>query len=289
MKNMHSEKQSRGLIGFYIHRFRKKKQAGRYPLWLIKKALTGIFFKTPHLTNEQKEIVAELSSRGYALRHIDISVIAQELEQAVESEKSAYLSHITDKRPHRHGKGMEWFFYYSKYRPTGETKKFIESLQPIASAYLKQKAVLTDITLHSAIPIETGRVNSSHWHRDRGDFQFFRTFLYVDDIGDRGATVSYVPFSQRFGKYHSKFFNLRGTGSVITFGMNLPSITIAGKSGTVLYCDTGGIHANNNAHAGRSLKLLIVYATKMNRRKREYLNTINRMNEHPIKSVVAAG
>jgi hypothetical protein len=128
--------------------------------------------------------------------------------------------------------------------------------------------VLTDVNLHSAIPTHAERIGSSHWHRDRGDFQYFRAFLYVDDIDEHGAAVSYVPFSQRLGKYHSKFFNPRCTGSVIRSGMHLPSVTVTGKSGTVLFCDTGGIHANNNARVGRSLKLLIVYTTKMHRRER---------------------
>lgn len=275
--DMHSEKQSRGLMGFYIHRIGKKMQAFRYPLWLIKKGWLGIFFRKSHLTKEQQEIVAEMHARGYASRNIDMSSIKEELEQAVRDEKQIYDSHAREKKPYQDGKSVEWFYYYLKYKPTGETKKFIESLQPIASAYLKQQAMLTDITLHSAIPTDEARIGSSHFHRDRGDFQYFRTFLYVDNIDERGATVTYAPFSQRFGKYHSKFFNPRGTGSVIRSGMNLPTVTVMGKSGTVLFCDTGGIHANNKASTGRSLKLLIVYATKMNRRKKEYEKTMSRI------------
>ena len=252
-------------------------QAVRYPLWIVKKTFIGMFFKNPTLTIEQTDILSKLRSRGYATTTINMSVIKKEMEQAVEEEKSAYLSHVRAKNPCINGKSVEWFYYYTHYRPTGETKKFIESIQPIASAYLGQNAVLTDITLHAAIPTETGREGSSHWHRDRGDFQYFRAFLFVDDILPDGATVSYVPFSQISGKYHSKFFNPRCTGSVIRSGMNLPSITVTGTSGTVLFCDTGGIHANNNAITSRSLKLLIVYATKMNRRKKEYLASLNRM------------
>ena len=277
IETMLSEKESLGRVQFYAHRIRKKLQAIRYPLWLIKKAGIAAIFKKPLLTKEQRGIVTEMRQRGYAVRNIDMSSIAKEFEEAVGEEKSTYLSYVAERKPHTQGKSVEWFYYYSKYRPIGAIKKFIESLQPIASAYLKQQAVLTDITLHSAIPTETEREGSSHWHRDRGDFQFFRAFLYVDTIDNQGATVSYIPFSQRFGKYHSKFFNPRCTGSVITSGMNLPSVTVTGKSGTVLFCDTGGIHANNNARSGRSLKLLIVYATKMNRRKQEYLNTIRRL------------
>ena len=229
------------------------------------------------LTPEQKDIVSKLRSNGYATTTINVSDIAKEIEQAVEKEKSLYLSYVRTKKPYTNGKSVEWFYYYTHYRPKGETKKFIESMQPIASAYLGQNAVLTDITLHAAIPTETGREGSSHWHRDRGDFQYFRAFLFVDDILPDGATVSYVPFSQISGKYHSKFFNPRCTGSVIRSGMNLPSVTVTGASGTVLFCDTGGIHANNNATASRSLKLLIVYATKMNRRKKEHFASLNRM------------
>lgn len=274
---MFTYKDSLNPLQFYIHRFRKKSQAIRYPLWLAKKVWMEMLFKTPSLTKEQSSIVKEIRTRGYALRNIDMSRIANELEKAVEGEKLKYLSHLNEKKQYQKGKHIEWFYYYSDYRPVGETKKFIESLQSIADAYLKQKAVLTDITLHSAIPTDLEKVGSSHWHRDRGDFQYFRTFLFVDDIDGQGATVSYVPFSQRSGKYHSKFFNPRGTGSVIRSNMNLQSVTVTGKSGTVLFCDTGGIHANNKASAGRSLKLLLVYATKMNRRKKEYLNTRDRM------------
>jgi hypothetical protein len=156
-------------------------------------------------------------------------------------------------------------YLYRKYnverdKPVDFNDEFIqfgieERMLDIVSAYFKRYAKLRGIDLWYNIAGGTEKApeHSQNWHRDGEDSELVKVFLYFNDIDETAGPFTYIPETHSRGKYgdlypaSNKFTNMYG-GSYPTreevegkFTQQQIKVCTA-KAGTLIFCDTNGIH-----------------------------------------------
>ena len=120
-----------------------------------------------------------------------------------------------------------------------------------ANAYLKLWSKLDYFDLWHTIPVgDAGsRFGSQKWHRDPEDWQKVRVYLYFSHVGPRSGALQYVRGSQRGGRYGDLFPRLPLAKAFRIPEGELERLAPAsewtmgvGEPGTIIFCDTIGIH-----------------------------------------------
>src|SRR3989338_1547208 len=242
-------------------------------IWHAKNALPKIQYhlrKKKSLSPEAEIIYEKMLREGYAVESTDIHEIRKESDNILAA-NPGYKNHIENKVPVGTGKAKEWIYAFD-LPPDGPMMRFAKSdfLKTLAEKYLGMDPVLTEAHLSVTIPTDELK-GSNIWHRDRGDFMYFRAFIYIDDIGaSTGGELGYVPKSHSRGVYKKYFKNKGALGVRIKDeNMKLSSLQMYGNAGTIVFCDTSGIH-KNSISSKPVRKILIVYATQAHSRNKEY-------------------
>lgn len=115
---------------------------------------------------------------------------------------------------------------------------------------LWSKLVYTD-AWHT-IPVDIGRrVGSQSWHRDPEDRKMIKAYLYCADVDAGAGPMEYIPGSALGGRYaHLWPWKPRGTHaerypSEEEVARHVPPsewVLCTGSEGTVVFCDTDGLH-----------------------------------------------
>jgi hypothetical protein len=127
----------------------------------------------------------------------------------------------------------------------------------VANAYLRMWAKLSYVDLWYTVPqpVEAERVASQLWHYDFDDKHLLKAFLYLDDVDKETGPFEYVAGSQPGGPHHDvRPWRPMGYGRVPEADVqrSVPDEairTFAAPRGTIIFCNTSGLHRGGFATA----------------------------------------
>jgi hypothetical protein len=142
----------------------------------------------------------------------------------------------------------------------------------LVNSYLGYIPQLNYVSVEKTIPVEKdmGPSHSQNWHRDPEEKRMIKVFIYINEVNERNGPFVYVKHSQPSGKSTlSKFAPQKlsygsypDEKSVLSKVKDKDLITAIGKAGTVIFCDTAGLHRGGLSFSGERIMATGFYPSK---------------------------
>lgn len=136
------------------------------------------------------------------------------------------------------------------------------------------------------VPSDAPAQFSQRWHRDSEDKKMLKVFMYCTDVDDSGAgPFRYVRASHGGGTWGALFPQHPPVGSYPPDGgveKSVPEsdiLTCFGKAGTIIFCDTSGLHKGGFSTAKERIMYTAGFITSASFHPRRY--------DYPDESVLA--
>lgn len=144
-----------------------------------------------------------------------------------------------------------------------------EPILSVVNAYLGMFSKFRAWRLEATIPIPANiRASSSQrWHRDEEDRKLVKVFLYLNDVDASAGPFMYLKYSHGAGKWRNLFPMVPPRGSLrmppnedeyIPKGDVFAAI---GRAGTMIFCDTTGLHKGGLATEKNRFMCTLVYTS----------------------------
>ena len=215
------------------------------------------------LTNAEKKIFTELKENGISITHINalfpdmnlqnlISLANQEIEKP---ENKTKIDNANKKISEGRGKYYNVQFWNGvKFQERNEfTDLFLqESVVKIAASYLETYCKMYYLDLWYNIPTDGKSILSQKWHRDPDDLNCVKVFLYLNDVDENMGPFSYIPKTP-YGNILGNTFPRGAPGQPgpspeqINEKFGDQSISCTGDAGTIIFCDTTGLHKGGHS------------------------------------------
>lgn len=143
-----------------------------------------------------------------------------------------------------------------------------EQILSIVNFYQRFATRLNYFTLEKTLPVgDSEPVQSQRWHRDPEEKRTCKIFIYLNDVDEESGPFTYVKGSAP----------LSGSAYASLFPQKLPLgsypdpqqlekavkkediITATGKAGTLIFCDTAGLHRGGHAKSKPRLMFTAFY------------------------------
>lgn len=134
----------------------------------------------------------------------------------------------------------------------------------LASAYLGEEAVLSDITLMKSFPTSRQAKHSQLWHLDADDDRLLLFYVYCRDVDEGAGPFMLIPKSRQIPIRLPRYLRKYGyTDSEIQARSKPQSaVSVVGPAGTVFACDTANTyHCGSRCEEKTRLALSIRYTT----------------------------
>jgi Phytanoyl-CoA dioxygenase (PhyH) len=139
----------------------------------------------------------------------------------------------------------------------------------VANAYLRlwSKLSYVDLWYTAQQPATDERVASQNWHVDFDDKHLLKAFVYLSDVDAGHGPFEYVPGSQPGGRHHSvRPWVPMGYGRVpdedVARNVSAEEIaTFTGPKGTLILCNTSGLHRGGFATSGPRVLATATYCS----------------------------
>lgn len=137
----------------------------------------------------------------------------------------------------------------------------------ITNAYMGMWTRLKHYTVNRTIPVPSTAAPqfSQRWHRDPQEKRMIKVFIYLSNVDEGCGPFTYVIKSTHGKKYGSLFPQNPPEGSYpntedVERLINPNDMKVmTGKAGTVIFCDTTGIHRGGYATTGERLMFTAFY------------------------------
>lgn len=140
----------------------------------------------------------------------------------------------------------------------------------VINAYLGMYAKFREFFLQATVPrpgTETA-IASQRWHADPDDRKLIKVFLYLNDVDETAGPFTYIRYSHSGGKWRKLFpyapkRKTRHPDPTL-IEQSIPTediVTVTGKAGTLIFCDTSGIHRGGYATGQERIMWTGVYTT----------------------------
>ena len=233
----------------------------------------------PELDDTQRRIVDSLDREGYvSLPFTDL--VTEEQWQAIDGQGAAFIAETERAlaeggrgkvRPGKEFVARAYSFEGVTLGPDDPWFSFAASrrMLDVANAYLRLESKLSyvDLWYTAQQPATEERVASQNWHVDFDDKHLLKAFVYLSDVGPDHGPFEYVPGSQPGGRHHSvRPWAPMGYGRVPDedVARSIPSDEIAtftGSKGTLILCNTSGLHRGGFATAGPRVLATATYCS----------------------------
>lgn len=125
----------------------------------------------------------------------------------------------------------------------------------IVNGYMEMwsKFFFMNLNITTPMPAGSEAVSSQLWHRDPEDRKMCKIFIYLNDVDENSGPFIYVKGSHYSGKWGQLFRQKppRGfyppKGAVENIVPENDVVTAIGPAGTVILCDTSGLHKGGYA------------------------------------------
>ena len=144
-------------------------------------------------------------------------------------------------------------------------------LLSIASTYLGLQVRLNYTDVWHNIPVREGEppISAEFWHRDHEDKRIIKVFVMLTDVDETMGPFTYVKRSHVGGEYGSLFPAIPPTGrypkqDVLAQLINetpLQAVSCVGPAGSVILCDTSGLHRGGRSLTQPRIVLVGVYTS----------------------------
>jgi hypothetical protein len=210
------------------------------------------------LSSLEQKITNTLEQDGFAVTHLDdllpnralfpelLHYTEALLERAHEGRKKKFLEYGWPE--HRQPVAFDNILMCLTLEPT---------VLAIAAAYLGTAPKLKFFSCNRTVPVEAGSEaqGSQRWHRDPGAGRILKLFLYLSDVDEAAGPFTYIAGSQQGGRsghlFKSHIFGRYGAyppeGGVETSTPKDALKIGTGKAGTIIFCDTLGLHRGGYA------------------------------------------
>jgi phytanoyl-CoA dioxygenase PhyH len=231
------------------------------------------------LDETQQAIVSALDEQGYvSLPFVDL--VGDGVWQAVEAQGAAFIVETERTIAEgglgrvRAGKEFVQRAYSFEGATFGTDNAWFAAcasrpMLDIANAYLRlwSKLSYVDLWYTAQQPATDERVASQNWHVDFDDKHLLKAFVYLSDVGPDHGPFEYVPSSQPGGRHHSvRPWRPMGMGRVPDEDVQaqVPAeeiVTFTGSKGTLILCNTSGLHRGGFATAGPRVLATATYCS----------------------------
>lgn len=256
-------KKAIGAVARFYHKIRSLRV-----VWLMINLPSIIRYKrnVPTLNEEQKRVVAALREDGIAITHVDKlfppETFAELQKFALTRWEDADVKSQYERRDEsRDGDKLKSKSFFLVDLWKGERvldlshpfTKF--SLSDVVlntvNTYMGMFVKFIDWRLQVTIPMPEGMRSyaSQEWHRDPEDQQLVKVFLYLNDVDEAAGPFIYLKKSHYTGKWRHLFPQKppRGSAGEDDKIPNQDRIVCTGKAGTLVFCDTSGLHRGGHA------------------------------------------
>jgi Phytanoyl-CoA dioxygenase (PhyH) len=233
----------------------------------------------PPLDETQREIVAALDGQGYVSLPFS-ELLGEDVWQAVDMQGAAFIADIERRMAEgalgkvRAGKEFVQRAYSFEGATLAADNPWFAAcasrpLLDVANAYLRlwSKLSYVDFWYTAQQPATDERVASQNWHVDFDDKHLLKAFVYLTDVGPDHGPFEYVPASQPGGRHHGvRAWKPMGMGRVPDEDVQqrVPAEEIAtftGAKGTLILCNTSGLHRGGFATAGPRVLATATYCS----------------------------
>lgn len=249
------------------------------------------------LSTKQQQILVELNKNGVAICHIgELFPDSAPWFRLCEQLKAFSQSEAVRTSLQERGKAFEdakdpnavahyILTYYAQ-----DKKTFIQTSSPlfelatssqvldVVNSYLGMWAKLIYFDMWHTVPLMTEtRILSQRWHRDPEDCKKIRIFLYYNEVNEESGAMEYFAGSQMGGPYQDLFpwtdplktpYPPEGTIDEI-----IPAsrhVILEGPPGTLVFCDTAGLHRGGTAKNKPRILATAAYVTPASLHGRRY-------------------
>lgn len=140
----------------------------------------------------------------------------------------------------------------------------------VVNAYLGMCAKFREFFLQATVPRPGARtvIASQRWHADPDDRKLVKVFLYLNDVDETAGPFTYIRYTHSGGKWRKLFpyapKRLTRHPDPAFIQANIPKedfVTATGRAGTLIFCDTSGIHRGGYATSRERIMYTSVYTT----------------------------
>lgn len=260
------------------------------PIWnylnRVSREEWNLYFREHLLDTIQKRVAADLKKDGIALVHISEFFPKEELFPALaQYANSLFMSPVAQEKIKEAEEGRiatkSDLIIHLLGGYTGITPKLVfsdpfikfilhERILQIVGDYFSSVSKFIMFSLHSTILRRQSSKEkfSQRWHRDPDDKKIIKVFLYMNEVTDSGAgPFIYVKGSQYGGRWRALSPQRPPVGSYPHEGMvekNVPPediLVCRGRPGTMIFCDTSGLHKGGYSTTLRRLMFAGTFVT----------------------------
>ena len=223
----------------------------KHPFWvwkLLNLKNIRLFTKNkPTLTDLQKNIVADLKKEGVA-----ITSLSELYCDGVLQELLAYVEKKEDRKSINHKKPF-LIDYLPEIPELGFENPFFKvaaskEVLNVVNTYMGMYSSLYHFMVRETLLSEEEPILSQKWHRAPQEQKTCKVYIYLNDVDEDSGPFMYIPQSTSNKKWgvvfpqgvpRGGFIDIKEIDRVIP---KEEQITITGKAGTVIFCDTTGLH-----------------------------------------------
>ncbi len=153
-----------------------------------------------------------------------------------------------------------------------------QQILKIANCYLNLYSRFRGWNLWASMPVPENLPEhaSQNWHRDPEDKKMLKVFVYYNDVDLETGPFTYVKKSHYGGKWRSVFPQIPPIGfypprGAVEKTVDLKDIFQAtGKAGTIIFCDTSGLHKGGYCKKHERLMSQSIYGSSASLEPRNY-------------------
>ena len=222
------------------------------------------------------EIVASLERDGIAITDVDsffgkpgtfarAKAAADELLAAPQIREQ-----ISEGKSHKGGKDYVVRAGANLSVDHGLTRLLMDSrLIDTVNSYLQMWSRLKNYELWYNLPVDpnSARIASQRWHRDYDDHKLIKIFIYMVDVDEQMGPFTYIRQTQPGGPYGHLFPTNPPEGASpgddkVDRALSADLLKVCtGKAGTMIFCDTSGLHRGGRSTTVPRVLFTATYAS----------------------------
>lgn len=229
-----------------------------YPVWyhILNRGARKVFLKnTPNLTGLQENLLATLRRDGIVVTDLQTLFPNTNTLSELQTYTTALEKNVTTstKKNFLH----KYWGITEEINLANPFLKVIlsETLINIVNSYMNMYTKLRyyDLSLTTPVGTEAEATFSQRWHRDPQEKRVCKVFIYLSDVDATAGPFTYISQSNHGSKFGSIFPQKPPMGVYPKEGeveklITQDSVkTMTGKAGTVILCDTIGLHKGGYA------------------------------------------
>lgn len=212
----------------------------------------------PKLEGANQRVVSELRQKGIAFSSLDELFPGTNMLETVQS----FVQTLDTDSDHTHKKSF--------LKPLLDPRAPIDFANPllqiaisptaldIANSYMRMWTRFKYDTLNVTLPVQADQKAefSQRWHRDPQELRQVKLFIYLSDVTKDRGPFTYVAGSNYGNQYGDLFPQQPPIGvyppeGAVEKAVDPAAMVVAtGKPGTVIFCDTSGLHMGGYATGG---------------------------------------